>query len=177
MDYPGDHDLTMAGRDIIIRDADESDIPHIAPFFRAIVSAGETYAFPEDLDDRAIAHLWLEGPPGRTIVALDSDGHVVGSAKIGPNRPGRGSHISTASFMVDPASQRHGVGRALAEEAVRWARIQGFHGMQFNAVVETNGAAVSLWQSLGFEIMTTIPEAFNHARFGLVGLHVMYLKL
>jgi hypothetical protein len=30
--------------------------------------------------------------------------------------------------------------------------------MQFNAVVETNVAAVRLWQALGFEIMTTIPR-------------------
>jgi GNAT superfamily N-acetyltransferase len=66
---------------------------------------------------------------------------------------------------------------ALGEEALRWARQQGFHGMQFNAVVEINAAAVHLWQSLGFAIMTTIPEAFEHPRHGRVGLHVMYRRL
>jgi hypothetical protein len=30
---------------------------------------------------------------------------------------------------------------------------------------------------LGFEILATIPEAFDHREHGLVGLHVMYLKL
>jgi hypothetical protein len=49
--------------------------------------------------------------------------------------------------------------------------------MQFNAVVETNVAAVGLWQSLGFEILATVPEAFDHPRHGLVGLHIMYLRL
>jgi ribosomal protein S18 acetylase RimI-like enzyme len=49
--------------------------------------------------------------------------------------------------------------------------------MQLNAVVETNVAAVRLWQALGFEIMTTIPEAFEHAQHGRVGLHVMYQRL
>jgi len=159
---------------IVIRDAVDSDIAQIARFFRAIVSAGETYAYPEDLDDRAIAELWLERPPGGTIVALNGEGVVLGSAKFGPNRPGRGSHIATASFMVDPVAQGQGVGRTLGEAVVRLAREQGFHGMQFNAVVETNTAAVRLWQSLGFTIMTTIPEAFDHRRLGLVGLHVMY---
>lgn len=49
--------------------------------------------------------------------------------------------------------------------------------MQFNAVVETNTAAVALWQSLGFEIVGTVPGAFDHPTHGYVGLHVMYLDL
>ncbi len=166
----------MTGNRIVIRNAVAADIFQIAPFFRAIMSAGETYTYPEGLDDQAITDLWLERPPGRTIVALNREGVVVGSAKFGPNRPGRGSHIATASFMVDPDAQGQGVGRALGEEVLNLAREQGFHGMQFNAVVETNEAAVKLWQSLGFTIMTTIPEAFDHRRLGLVGLHVMYQK-
>lgn len=161
---------------MIIRNAVDGDVAQIARFFRVIVSAGETYAYPEGLDDQSIADLWLERPPGRCVVAVDDQGIVVGSGKMGPNRPGRGSHIATASFIVDPASQGKGIGRALGEDAVEWAREQGFHGMQFNAVVETNAAAVHLWQSLGFAIMTTIPEAFEHPRHGRVGLHVMYQR-
>lgn len=161
---------------MIIRDAVADDCPQITRFFRVIVAAGETYAYPENLDDQSIAELWLERPPGRCVVAVNDQGSVVGSAKMGPNRPGRGSHIATASFMVDPAAQGRGIGRALGEEAVRWARAQGFHGMQFNAVVATNAVAIHLWQSLGFAIMTTIPEAFEHSRYGRVGLHVMFQR-
>lgn len=161
---------------MIIRDAVPDDISQIAPFFRAIVAAGETYAYPDNLSDEAIAGLWLEQPPGRTFVAVDGQGAVLGSAKVAPNRPARGSHIATASFMVDPNAQGRGIGRALGEEALRWAREAGYHGMQFNAVVETNTAAVRLWQALGFEIMATIPEAFQHPVHGLVGLHIMYQR-
>ena len=46
--------------------------------------------------------------------------------------------------------------------------------MQFNAVVETNHAAVHLWQELGFEILATVPGAFDHREYGYVGLHVMF---
>ena len=42
--------------------------------------------------------------PGQTVVAV-SDNVIVGSAKMGPNRPGRRSHMATASFLVDPACQ------------------------------------------------------------------------
>jgi GNAT superfamily N-acetyltransferase len=162
---------------IAIRDARPDDLAAIVPFFRAIVAAGETYAYPDDLDEAGIAALWMAGPPGRCVVAVDSGGQVLGSATMGPNRPGRGAHIATASFMVDPAAQGRGVGRALGGEVVRWAQAEGYRGIQFNAVVETNTVAVRLWQSLGFRIMTTIPEAFDHARHGRVGLHVMFREL
>ena len=46
--------------------------------------------------------------------------------------------------------------------------------MQFNAVVETNVAAVALWESLGFETVGTVPEAFDSRAHGLVGLRVMH---
>jgi hypothetical protein len=49
--------------------------------------------------------------------------------------------------------------------------------MQFNAVVESNVAAVTLLQALGFQIIGTVPEAFEHAQLGRVGLHIMYKRL
>jgi GNAT superfamily N-acetyltransferase len=118
----------------------------------------------------------MEQPPGVTVVAVDAVG-ILGSAKVGPNRPGRGAHVATASFMVDPAHQGRGVGRVLGEYVLGWARAAGYASMQFNAVVETNTAAVELWKTLGFALIGTVPEAFDHRERGLVGLHVMYRRL
>ena len=73
------------------------------------------------------------------------------------------------SVAVSPFSGGRG-------RATRWPR-SGFAGIQFNAVVETNTAAVRLWQDLGFEIIGTVPRAFESASQGRVGLHVMYLDL
>jgi L-amino acid N-acyltransferase YncA len=161
---------------VIIRAATDEDWPQIWPFFDQIVRAGETYAYPETLSIESARPWWMEPPPGHVVVA-EEDGVILGSAKMGPNRPGRGAHVSTASFMVDPAAQGKGVGRALGRYVVDWAREAGYHSMQFNAVVETNTAAVALWQSLGFEILTTVPDAFNHPVHGHVGLHIMYQRL
>ena len=161
---------------ITIRPAQSDDWPQIWPIYARIVSAGETYAYPEPPVEETARSLWMEEPPSQTVVAIE-DGVVLGSAKLGPNRPGRGAHIATASFMVDPARQGRGVGRALGEYAITWAREGGYHGMQFNAVVATNTAAVHLWQALGFAILATVPEAFNHPRHGFVGPHVMYRRL
>lgn len=162
---------------MLICDATEADLPAFVPIFREIVDAGETYAYPEDLSDAQIKGLWFESAPGRTVVALDDDGTLLGSAKMGPNRPGRGSHVGTASFMVGAAARGKGVGRALAEDMVAWHRREGYSAIQFNAVVETNTAAVRLWQDLGFEILTTVPAAFESKAHGRVGLHLMVLEL
>jgi L-amino acid N-acyltransferase YncA len=162
--------------DLTVRPATDDDWPAIWPFFDAIVQAGETYAYPLDLTEGTARPLWMEQPPSYVVVATDADGSVLGSAKWGPNRPGRGAHVSTASFMVDGAARGRGVGRALAEHVVEAAREAGFDGMQFNAVVETNTGAVALWRSLGFEVVGTVPGAFDSATHGKVGLHVMYLS-
>jgi GNAT superfamily N-acetyltransferase len=162
---------------MVVRTATEADWARIWPFFAAIVAAGETYAYPTDLTIDTARSLWMASPPGRTVVAVDGGGTVLGSAKMGPNRPGRGAHVATASFMVDPAGQGRGVGRALGEEMLSWARSAGYRAVQFNAVVETNTTAVRLWRALGFEILATVPEAFDHPRYGYVGLHIMYCRL
>lgn len=161
---------------MIVRTATERDWQQIYPFFAEIVTDGRSYAYPEDLSSEQARTLWTAQPPGLTVVAVDGD-TVLGSATMGPNRPGRGSHVATGSFMVDHRHQGRGAGRALGGYVVDWARTAGYRGIQFNAVVETNTAAVRLWQSLGFEVLATVPEAFRHRDHGYVGLHVMFLRL
>ncbi|MGI5336922.1 N-acetyltransferase family protein [Streptomyces sp. CA-181903] len=160
-----------------IREATGHDWPAIWPFLREITAAGETFVYPLDLDEEAARALWLLPAPNRTVVAVDGAGTVLGTANMTVNRPGNGDHIASASYMVDPAHAGRGVGRALCEHTLEWARAAGFRGMQFNAVVECNEPAVRLYRSLGFEVVGTVPGAFRHPREGYVGLHVMYREL
>lgn len=159
-----------------MRPARSGDWMAIWPIFQAVVAAGDSYAYPEDLSREAAADLWMQDPPDETVVAVLGD-RVVGTAKMGPNRGGRGAHIATASFMVDAEARGLGIGRTLGRYVLEWASEHGYRGMQFNAVVETNTAAVTLWKALGFRIIGTVPGAFQHAEHGYVGLHVMYRDL
>jgi L-amino acid N-acyltransferase YncA len=159
---------------LTIREARPEDWEAIWPFFRRIVTAGETYAYDRDMSEAEGRRMWMIGPPGRTVVATDDAGGVAGTANMYANRGGPGSHVASASFMVDPDHAGHGVGRALGEHMIDWARESGFRAIQFNAVVETNQAAVALWRSLGFEVLATVPEAFDHPRHGYVGLLIMH---
>jgi L-amino acid N-acyltransferase YncA len=161
---------------VSIRPITDADWAEVWPIFRDTVAAGETYAYPEDLTSQGARDLWCEPPPAATVV-LEEGGAVLGTAKMGPNRPGRGDHVGTASFMVAEHARGRGVGRRLGEHVVAWHREQGYRGIQFNAVVEANTAALALWQSLGFTIVGTVPGAFRSREHGYVGLHVMHLDL
>ena len=61
-------------------------------------------------------------------------------------------------------------------ESLERARERGFT-MQFNFVISSDQRAVSLWQSCGFTIVGTLPEAFAHPMHGFVDAYVMYRKL
>ncbi|MFE4830608.1 GNAT family N-acetyltransferase [Streptomyces sp. NPDC056672] len=160
-----------------IREATAEDWPAIWPFFHEIVAAGETFSYPLDLDRTEGRDWWLLAAPNRTVVAVDEAGTVLGTAKMQNNQMGNAGHVATASYMVDPARSGRGVGRALVEYTLDWARTAGFRAIQFNAVVETNTYAVKLYESLGFEILGTVPEGFRHPARGYVGLHIMHRVL
>lgn len=143
------------------------------PIVRDVVRAADTFTYDPDLGPEEARSLWVVAPPGRTAVAVE-DGRVLGTSHMGANRPGPGDHVATASFMVAAGARGRGLGRALVVDALDWSRRQGFAGMQFNAVAASNVGAVGLYESLGFTIVGTVPQAFRHPRLGRVGLHVMY---
>jgi L-amino acid N-acyltransferase YncA len=164
-------------RAVEIRPATADDWPALWPMLRDNARAGDTYMWEPDISEDVARAQWMKRPPGRTVVAVDADGTVLGTAYTRPNQDGPGAHVANASFLVDPGHSGRGVARALCQHVLDQARADGYRAMQFNAVVETNTRAVALWQSFGFEILATIPEAFRHPTDGYVGLHVMYRRL
>lgn len=160
------------------RPATNDDWPGIWRVFTEVVKAGETYAYPTDISEDEARSVWLHAGEGHrsTFVAIDGD-EVVGTAYMKPNAAGPGDHIANAGWMIRSDWAGRGIGRAFAEFVMDRARAAGFLGMQFNAVVSTNERAIRLWESLGFEIVGTVPDAFRHPQAGLVSIHVMYRQL
>lgn len=169
---------------LTIRPATPSDADSIWKIFQAVVARGDTYTFPPDTPKAdAVAYFMgpfdpAQGKEGiRSWVIEDASGRVIGMYKLIPNHGGRGSHVANASFMVDPAAQGSGAGRAMGEHCLEQARQAGYEAMQFNFVVSTNTAAVELWKKLGFQIVGTLPKAFRHATLGKVDAYVMFRSL
>ena len=157
---------------MIIRPAGAADLDGIWRIFQAVVATGTSYVFAPDTS-REDGQAYFVGPAIASWVAED-EGRIVGMYKLVANRRDLGSHVANASFMVDPDHAGRGVGTAMGLHCLREARRAGFLAMQFNFVVSTNSHAVTLWKKLGFEIVGTLPKAFQHRERGLVDVYVMY---
>lgn len=152
------------------------DWPGIWVIIRDIIATGDTYPFLPDMSEKEARDTWMRvGDREATFIARVAD-ETVGTAYLKPNQPGLGDHVANAGWMIAPSHRRRGIGRRFAEYVIDQARTSGFSAMQFNSVVETNTGAIALWESLGFEIVGTVPDAFRHPS-GRVAIHVMHRKL
>ena len=165
-----------------IRLASPADRPKVLHIARAVRDAGDAWWWPADHDDAALERYWFEEvfeAGGETFVAVDAadDDAVLGAYLIDPVGQGRRRHVAHGGYMVDPAVRRRRIGRTMGEHSLDEARRRGFVAMQYNCVVSTNEPAVRLWLSLGFDIIGTLPRAFEHPTLGLVDAHVMHRSL
>lgn len=155
-----------------IRRAAASDFAAMWPIFQAVVRPGTSYVFAADTRREDAFGYWFA--PGAASYVAEDDGRVVGMYKLVANQRDLGSHVANASFMVAPARAGKGAGQAMGLHCLREAKRAGFLAMQFNFVVATNEAAVSLWRKLGFSIVGTLPRAFAHKELGHVDAYVMH---
>jgi ribosomal protein S18 acetylase RimI-like enzyme len=102
---------------------------------------------------------------------------VVGTYYLRANNRGGGAHVANCGYMTAPGATGRGVARAMCAHSLDEARRRGFAAMQFNFVIASNERAVRLWRSCGFEIVGTLPGAFDHPTRGFVDAYVMYRKL
>ena len=156
-----------------IRPYQPQDWTAVWRILRGVFAAGDTYAFPPDGTEAEALRFWIEQPLA-TWVAVDERDRIMGSYFIRPNHAGAGSHVCNCGYVVSPADRGRGVATSMCEHSQREAVTSGFRAMQFNLVVSTNIGAVRLWESLGFTIVGTLPEAFLHPTRGFVDAFVMY---
>ena len=161
-----------------LRIMDDALRPQCLGIFNRIIAEGETYPWDDPLTREDLDALY---PPHEPVwCAVDQEGTVLGFVHIHPNGFGRTEHIGNCGYAVDAVARGKGIGRALVTKSLEVAREMGFAGLQFNAVVATNTAAIKLYESFGFSIIGTIPGGF---RLGsaenpeYVDRHIMFLAL
>jgi ribosomal protein S18 acetylase RimI-like enzyme len=159
-----------------VREFESSDWESVWAFIEPVFRAGDTYSYPVSITESAAFDLWVEQADA-TFVVEDEPGHVVGTYFLKPNQPGQGSHVCNCAYIVARAARGRGLASAMCLDSQRQAIARGFRAMQFNLVVATNTAAVSLWKTQGFAIAGTLPGAFLHPSNGYVDAYVMYKQL
>ena len=160
---------------IEIRNANAEDNDQIWEIIKEVISKGDTYTFDPNSSKETMLNYWF-GPDRDTYVATDK-GKIVGTFLIRPNQPGLGAHVANGAYMVRESASGKGIGKKMGEFSLVEAKRLGYTAMQFNIVIKSNTRAVHLWQSLGFEIIGEIPDAFNHKENGLTNAYIMYRRL
>ena len=156
---------------MLIRPAAPEDSAAIWQILKPVIRTGETYALDRDMrEDEALAY-WL-GTDKETFVA-EEDGVVLGTYYMRPNQAGGGAHVCNCGYVTGAHATGRGVARRMCLHSLDHARARGYRAMQFNFVVSTNERAVALWQSLAFEVVGTLPLAFEHPTRGYVDALVM----
>lgn len=160
---------------MLIRPATLADHAAIWSILEPVIRTGETYALPRDMTREAALSYWT-GADRETFVAED-EGRIVGTYYLRANQQGGGAHVANCGYVTANDATGKGIARQMCEHSLDHARGRGFRAMQFNFVVSTNKRAVRLWQSLGFEIVGRLPEAFRHPHLGTVDALVMFRAL
>ena len=68
---------------MLICDYTGADWDQVRPIISDVVTAADTFAYDPDWPPETLREVWVERPPGRTSVAVDHDGAVCGTAKMG----------------------------------------------------------------------------------------------
>lgn len=163
-----------------IRKAEANDKNAVWEIIREVIAGSDTYVFDPGSSREEMLDYWFSPEKNVYVVSEMSSQEtevVLGTFWLKPNQPGLGDHVCNAAYMVAPEAHGKGIGRRMAEFSLEEARRLGFTAMQFNFVVASNTAAVRLWQSIGMEIIGTIPKAFRHKTLGPTDAYIMYRKL
>lgn len=160
---------------LTIRPAAVDDDDAIWRILEPVFRAGETYPIPRDISRTDALAYWRS--PGHSVFVAEEAGRIIGTYYLRANNRGGGAHVANCGYMTAPGEAGRGVARAMCEHSLGVARERGFAAMQFNFVIASNERAVRLWQSCGFKIVGTLPEAFAHPARGLVDAYVMMRKL
>ena len=159
--------------ELTIRQYQEADLAQMRTLWNEIVAAGNAFPQEEPLS-MSEAGEFFAAQSYSAVAELGSD--IVGLYILHPNNLGRCGHIGNASYAVSRDSRGHGVGEALVRHCLASCRGMGFSILQFNAVVDSNKAALHLYEKLGFTHLGVIPGGFWDKTGAYQDIHLFYIQ-
>jgi RimJ/RimL family protein N-acetyltransferase len=140
---------------VIIRPAEPSDAEALVALGRAVGSEPggwllTTSDWRSAGDERRYLKAIRRYPNAAVYVAESDEGELVGRLSLSRDQHPSSSHVADLGLMVAAGWRRQGIGRALLEEAVEWARGAGVRKLELH-VFPHNEAAIKLYESFGFE--------------------------
>ena len=84
------------------------------------------------------------------VFVVEDEGEIVGRLSLARDPHPASHHVADLGLMVAVSHRRRGIGRALLERAVAWAKESGVQKLELH-VFPWNRPALGLYESFGFE--------------------------
>jgi RimJ/RimL family protein N-acetyltransferase len=152
---------------LIVRPAVPADANALADLGRKVAGEGElwlTYNRTHSDERRNLKSVRRDSNAG--VFVAETPTGVVGRISIARDGNPYSNHVAELGLMVAAGERRRGVGTALMEEAVKWARGSGVTKLELH-VFPHNEPAIALYRKLGFQ-----DEGHRHRHYRIGGHYV-----
>jgi len=143
-------------RDFVVRRAEPSDAEGLTRLAEEVTAEPEAWLITTDGEWRSVGEerRYLKAvkryPHAAVFVAEWVDGRIVGRLSLARDTHPASAHVADLGLMVAKDVRRQGVGWALMEAALDWARASDIRKLELH-VFPWNDPAIQLYERFGFE--------------------------
>ena len=139
---------------VTIRPARADDAPTLVQLGSAVGREDGGWLLTSDgwrsvADERRYLRALKRYPHAAVYVAEEGD-RIVGRLSLSRDNHPASDHVADLGLMVAASHRRRGIGRALLDQAVVWAREAGIRKLELH-VFPWNEGAIRLYETFGFE--------------------------
>ena len=159
-------------RDFIVRPADPADAEALTRLAEEVSAEPEAWLISTNGEWRSVGdeRRYLKAvrkyPHAAVYVAERSDGAIVGRLSLARDTHPASTHVADLGLMVAREARRQGVGKAMLEASVEWAKAAGVRKIELH-VFPWNDPAIQLYERFGFE-----REGFRRGHYQRAGADV-----
>ncbi|HWH54626.1 MAG TPA: GNAT family N-acetyltransferase [Gaiellaceae bacterium] len=139
---------------MVVRRATPADAAALVALGREVGAEPEGWLITDgdwrDVGDERRYLRAIRRTPHAAVFVAEADDRIVGRLSLARDSHPACAHVADLGLMVDAAHRRQGIGSALLEQAVEWARGAGVEKIELH-VFPHNEAAIRLYERFGFE--------------------------
>ncbi len=172
---------TRNNKQFIIRKPIESDAEDLIAYSKIVFASTdqllntvEEYTITLE-GEKAWINNFLQNPNLLALVA-ELDNQIVGMLFFVSNNKRKNAHTGEFGVNIHPDFQTLGIGKALTQYLIEWAKAHSQIEKVFLQVFATNAKAISLYASLGFKEEGRFPKAIKQDNGAYVDIIQMYIE-
>jgi RimJ/RimL family protein N-acetyltransferase len=135
---------------LLVRRAVPADANALASLGRAVAGEDQLWlTYDRSASDERRNIKSMRRDPNVAVFVAETPAGLVGRLSIARDSGVQSHHVGELGLMVAASERRHGIGTALIDEAVKWARASGITKLELH-VFPHNEPAIALYRKLGF---------------------------